>query len=475
MVTGGDYWSFQSTSSASMRPVSLAGSPTGAVSRAETAPRSTRSAGVCLAVAGGLVFAAVPSPATARTVVGGAGPDRLVSKSPGGDLLFGGGGADTLIGGPHDDTIYGARSGNTIDARGGDNYVEGGTGSDEITAGDGNNTIYGGSGHDTISAGDGNNYVDPGGAPDDVRLGHGDNVVSLGSGGAKLRAGNGNNTVYYSAGADEIDLGHGVNTVWMASIKGVGRVDCGGNPRSAIYVNGASDPDGRSIRYALSQGRVINCPIIGTFTGPRATKSRSGDMWAPFELIGDDGRDKLYGGHGGGLIDGKGGDNILWADWVENTGGKRARANTTTLLAGDGDNIVYGGRGTNLITVGNGRNFIRGGAWNNTINVGTGRNTIRLQGRGRNTVNIAGGTAYVESFTRGPRPVVNCLNGARGIVVHGVRRPKTNCRTVTNGSTKRGKKLQVRGLDPIPDSDPIVDAPLRPGSRAGVPRPNPVG
>lgn len=440
------------------------------------APRSRARSPRLLPAAGiatlGVVLA-IPALAGARTIVGTAGPDRLVGNSPGGDLLFGGGGADTLIGGPGPDIIYGVRSGNTIDGGEGNNYIEGGTGDDNVTAGNGNNTVYTGSGHDTITLGDGNNYVDPGGAPDEVRIGNGNNVVNMGGGGTDLKIGNGNNTVYYTQGADKIELGSGVNHVYLSTVWGIGSLDCGGNPESTVHVNQKVDKDLYAYNKVKSEGKIKNCPKVETFTGPRPVKSVRAKEWESFDLVGDEGRDKLYGGHGGGTIDGKGGDNVLWADWVQSTGGEAAKSKTTRITAADGNNIVYGGRGTNFITVGNGRNFIRGGAWHNNITVGYGSNTIRLQGKGQNTILIKGGSAYVESFANGPAPKITCLPGARGIVVHGIRKPKTNCQTVAKAKSKRGAELQVNGIEPMPDSDPIMDGQFGPGQISGVPRPTP--
>lgn len=441
----------------------------GAAPRRVTASRLHTVAGIA---AVGLALT-VPGAASARTIVGTVGPDRLVGNSPGGDLLFGGGGADTLIGGPGPDTIYGVRSGNTIDGGEGNNYIEGGTGDDKVTAGNGNNTVLTGSGHDTITLGDGNNYVDPGGAPDEIRIGNGNNVVNMGGGGTDLKIGNGNNTVYYTQGADTIDLGSGVNNVYLSTVWGIGKLDCGGNPESTVHVNTKTDKDLYAFNKLTSEGKIKNCAKVTTFTGPRPVKSVRASEWESFNLVGDDGRDKLYGGHGGGTVDGKGGDNVLWADWVQATGGDAARSKTTRISADNGNNIVYGGRGTNIITVGDGRNFIRGGAWNNDITVGSGSNTIRLQGKGRNTITIKGGAAYVESFANGPAPRITCLAGARGIVVHGIRKPKTNCPIVAKAKSKRGQALQVNGVEPVPDSDPIIDGQLQPGQISGVPRPTP--
>jgi Ca2+-binding RTX toxin-like protein len=428
-------------------------------------------ASVCtLGAASSLAF--LPAPAHAAAVIGTPAPDTLVASSPTGDLLYGGGGADTLIGGVGNDVIFGMRSGNTIDAGAGDNYVEGGTGDDLISGGSGRNTVYGGTGHDTITLGDGDNYVDPGGAPDVIVLGNGNNVVNGGSGGMDLRAGGGSNTVYSLSGPDSIVLGGGINHVYVAGAYNYLRIDCGGNPASVLHVSSLADPGLTHTSSAVEKGKVVGCPNIVEFDGQTRTVSRSAQAWERFALVGTDGPDKLYGGHGGGTIDGGGGDNVLWADWIQDTGGPAARANTTRITATDGDNIVFGGRGTNLIRVGDGRNFVRGGAWNNRITVGRGYNTIRLQGYGRNKVKIRGGRAYVESFANGHRPSIRCLNGARATIVYGNTRPKTNCDVVANARSSRGKQLQLQGLEPTPDSDPVVLPAPAPGVAAGVPRPD---
>ncbi|MEN0013034.1 MAG: calcium-binding protein [Solirubrobacteraceae bacterium] len=438
-------------------------------------PRGDRRAGartLSAVLAGVGLLALLPATSGAKVIVGGAGADHLTGSDPSGDLIVGGGGSDTLTGGPGNDRIYGVRSGNTINGGGGDNYVEGGTGDDKITVGNGNNTIYSGSGHDSITAGDDNNYVDPGGAPDKVSLGNGNNVVNGGSGGMDLEAGNGNNTVYLLSGQDTVHLGSGVNHVYAATT-GLASLDCGGNPQSTFSVNASADKTGRWLAFALRTGKIKNCAITNTFVGPKATISKSAGIWQVFHLQGGDGPDKLFGGHGGGTIDGGGGDNVLWADYRHDTGGARAKSKTTRINADNGDNIVYGGRGTNIIHLGNGHNFVRGGAWNNDITVGSGFNAIRLQGKGHNTVHIGGGSAFVESYAnnKSVKAQITCENGAKGTVIYGVVKPKSNCPIQVKANSPQGKLLQISGIVSIPQSDPVVTDPLQPGVGAGVPRP----
>ncbi|MEH3055098.1 MAG: calcium-binding protein [Patulibacter minatonensis] len=427
-------------------------------------------AALCVLLASTAV-AATPAVSSGAVIVGTPGGDTLVGTDPNGDLLFGGGGADTLTGGAGNDVIYGVRSGNTLNGGEGNNYIEGGAGDDKVTAGNGNNTVYGGSGHDSIALGDGNNYVDPGGAPDVVTLGNGNNVVNGGSGGMDLTGGNGNNLVY-AAGLDSVTLGGGVNTVYVANVYNLKSVNCGGNPASKVLAGRKGDENGTGLRKAVASGKITGCPIVEQFDKEETSKATLAGTWDSFDLVGTEGPDRLFGGHGGGKIDGKGGNNILWADYLQDTGGARAQALTTSIRAGDGNNTVFGGRGTNLIELGNGKNFVRAGAWNNTITVGRGYNAIRLQGKGKNTVTIKGGTGYVEAFANGQKPSIRCEGGAKVSVVYGNTKPKTNCSPVVNARTSKGKILQVQGVEHIADSEPLVLPAPVPGELAGVPRPN---
>ncbi|MGX6448457.1 calcium-binding protein [Patulibacter sp. S7RM1-6] len=442
--------------------------------RGATAPRAPKLRRGAVVAATGLALAlGVTGAAEAKTLIGNPGPDRLVGKSPGGDVLFGGGGADTLIGGPGNDFIYGVRSGNTINGGEGNNYIEGGPGDDKVTVGNGANTIYTGSGHDTIVAGDGNNYVDPGGAPDNVTLGNGNNVLHTGSGGGNYTVGNGNNIIFYLSGPANIKAGTGVNQIFVNSASAVQSVDCGGNPASVLYINPRTATGGISNAHAIEEGRIRNCANIIQQVGERRIKSRHAGKWDRFHLVGSDANDHLYGGHGGGEIEGKGGDNILWADSLKDTGGAKARSRTTKISAFNGDNQIYGGRGTNLITVGSGKNFIRAGQWTNRITTNGGDNVVRLQGKGRNTVTFNGGRNYVESFANGKyKPVIRCKKGAKGIVVYGRVKPKTNCGTRASAYSKKGKTLQVNGVVHIQDSDSATAGRPKPGDNGvGVPRP----
>ncbi len=418
--------------------------------------------------------------AAAATIVGTPGRDRLEATSSGGDTLVGGGGADRLIGGPGDDQIYGVRSGNTIRAGAGNNLIEGGSGDDKITAGDGANTILSGTGHDRIETGNGNNYVDAGGGPTKVVLGHGNNVLHTGSGGGSYRVGNGSNTIYFGSGPAEIVAGSGVNAIYINTGSRPRSVDCGGNPATVLYINPKNTKGGPAHLGMIKKGQIRNCPTIvaqPTPDDPAAGIVRIARGFDSYRLVGSaHGNDRLYGNHGSGTIDGRGGDNVIWADHLKESGGKRARQATSTITVGNGDNTIYGGRGATTIRTGKGNNVIRGAEGTTRITTRGGAQVIRLRGKGSNTVTIRGGSAYVESFTTKRRPRIRCVNGAKGTVVWGRVKPRTNCRTRASAYSKKGRRLQVKGLVRVPDSKTAIAGRPVPGSNGiGTARPALIG
>lgn len=432
---------------------------------------------VPLALAIGLVAA---DSAAAATIVGTPGRDRLVAKSAAGDVLVGGGGHDTLIGGPGDDQFYGVRSGNTIRAGAGNNVIEGGTGDDRVTAGDGANTVHTGSGHDRIELGHGNNYIDAGGGPDDVVAGHGNNVLHTGSGGGVYRVGNGNNVIFFGSGPASITAGTGVNIIYINTGSKPKLIDCGGNPASVLYINPINTKGGRGHAGGLKKGQYRNCANViaqPTPSDPSKGVTRIERGFGSYDLTGtEDRNDTLLGGHGSGTIDGRGGNNVLWSDHLKESGGKRAREAESKITAGNGDNTIYGGRGSVTITVGSGNNVIRGAEGDTRITTRGGAQVIRLRGSGRNTITIRGGRAYVEAFTSRRRPVIRCLDGAKGTVVWGRVKAKTNCRERASAYSKKGRKLQVKGLVRVPDAVTAFEGRPKPGDNGiGVPRPALVG
>ena len=92
------------------------------------------------------------------------------------------------------------------------------------------------------------------------------------------------------------------------------------------------------------------------------------------------------------------------------------------ILAGDGNDQIYGSRSNDTITIGNGNNLIVDGSGNNTMTVGNGNNTI-TSGDGTNQITIGSGS---NSITLG--------NGANNTIVASDIASSVNTITVGSGA-----------------------------------------
>jgi hypothetical protein len=270
-----------------------------------------------------------------------------------------------------------------------------------------------------------------------------------------------------------------VNNFYLSGVQAVRELDCGGNPQTVVHVNSAA-LKGKPYAMQVFKRNTKGCNTFVEYDGDKRIQAKIAGLWEAFDLKGSDGRDKLFGGHGGGTIDAGEGDNEVWADHNEDTGLPRSKGYTTRITVGNGNNKVFGGRGTNFITAGNGNNFIRAGMFVNTIRVGSGTNLIRLQGNvgGSNTVTIDGAPAagsegtFVESLANGRKPVINCINGAKAAIVYGNTKPKSNCKPMYSARSPKGKEIQVLLTPGVQASDPIYDEAIQPGENGiGVARP----
>jgi Ca2+-binding RTX toxin-like protein len=115
---------------------------------------------------------------------------------------------------------------------------------------------------------------------------------------------------------------------------------------------------------------------------------------------------------------GHAGDDVIWGDRRHATGGLRSR---DVLDGGPGNDLIYGGRGSNRIDGGPGDDFLHGGAAANTLIGGAGDEEIRLRGRGPNRVYAGPGADVVFAFSS-DRATIDCGSG-HDVVYFGRRRP----------------------------------------------------
>jgi len=206
---------------------------------------------------------------------------RLITGTPGNDLLRGGIGDDTIRGYAGNDTIFGEA---------GDNNISGGDGHDLIYGGSGDDTISGGSGNDTIHGGGGSNFLNGG---------RGNDLIRAGDEGDLIWGGGGNDVIHGGAGGD---------TIW------------GGNGNDKIYGGDGNDSIGGGAGDDFIRGGAGDDIIWGG----------EGDD----TIHGDEGNDTIYGGAGNDLIYGGLGDDLIY-------GGR----GDDVIFAGAGNDTLYGGAG----------------------------------------------------------------------------------------------------------------------------------
>jgi hypothetical protein len=121
--------------------------------------------------------------------------------------------------------LFGGRGSNTIDGRGGNDFIWAGRGDDTVLGGEGHDRIFAGRGDDNVNGGEGN---------DKIFAGRGDDDVDGGDGNDRIFAGRGDDVVNGGAGNDKVYAGRGDDVV----IHNVSE-----NEGSRDYYNGGRDND----------------------------------------------------------------------------------------------------------------------------------------------------------------------------------------------------------------------------------------
>jgi Ca2+-binding RTX toxin-like protein len=126
------------------------------------------------------------------TIVGTAGPDRLIGQSGVADVIWGGGGDDYILGGDYysEDAVPG-RAADLLCGEVGNDTVQGGPGPDKLNGGDGDDHVDGAYGNDTVQGNAGNDVL--------VDESMADNM----SGNEIMRGGGGNDRIYVGFGLDK--------------------------------------------------------------------------------------------------------------------------------------------------------------------------------------------------------------------------------------------------------------------------------
>lgn len=170
--------------------------------------------------------------------------------------------------------------------------------------------------------------------------------------------------------------------------------------------------------------------VLPTMSQPNIINSGEGnDM-----IYGSRSHDTITVGNGDNTIYGYEGNDVVVTGTGNNTVDLGSGNNTLTASSGndivtasDGDNEIDVGNGNNQITLGNGDNEITSGTGNDTITVGSG-DAVIAAGNGINTITTNGG---VVSITTGTGNDTITANGGSGTITAG---DGVNVITVTTGN-----------------------------------------
>ncbi|OLU36004.1 hypothetical protein BVH06_00630 [Pseudomonas sp. PA27(2017)] len=261
-----------------------------------------------------------------------------------------------LEGTAQNDTIYGHADSDIFDAGAGNDLVFAGNGNDTVSGGDGDDTLNGELGDDVLHGNAGN---------DTLNGGDGDDRLEGGSGNDELRGGGGNDTYVFSAG-------------WGRDVI----IDSDGS--DTVYFD--VSPADLLLRRDLSDLRVVN-----TATGDELLIRGHVDYWSgmvgstqieqfvfsdgtvwDYEQIklqalrSTDGDDVIYGFSGNDIINGGlGNDSLIGVGGSDVIHGNEG---DDTLQGAEGNDQLFGDAGDDLINASSGNDLVYGGDGNDTLN-----------------------------------------------------------------------------------------------------------
>ncbi|KRA65859.1 hypothetical protein ASD79_00825 [Caulobacter sp. Root655] len=299
----------------------------------------------------GYELGATDDPATVNTVYGGAGDDTITGGLTR-DFLYGGEGSDSIFGSGE---LYGEAGADGLSIA----YLytavgylgslaDGGAGDDYLTGNLGGDILVGGAGKDTLLAGAGNDELRADLADSVVNGESGDDLIlidGLAPGDAPLAGGL---FVYggsdYSDGNDVIKILTDLSASPLVSISG-------GAGKDRLDLSAATGAVQVDLRLTGAQQTGMGALKLNSIENVTA-----GDFGAT--LIGDDGDNVLVGGAGNDVLRGLGGSN--------------------SLVGGAGDDRLYGGSNGEALTGGAGNDIVDGGGGGDIYFFGLGSGPITL-------------------------------------------------------------------------------------------------
>lgn len=265
---------------------------------------------------------------------------EVVEGSAWADTLMGGAGPGRLVGRSGDDVIGAGVGGATLEGNAGHDRLAGGAGADWLFGGDGDDTGDGGAGSDQLRGGDGVDALDGGAGSDRLWGDAGNDLLSGGAGQDTLDGGAGDDRLAGGEGPDLLDGGEGVDVAsWADAVAGVVVNLSDGTAGGAALGDVLRGIEGL-------EGSAHADRLIGD-----AGANRLSGLVGKDRLAGGAGDDRLAGGAGGDLVSGGTGNDTL-----------SGQAGRDRLRGLAGDDVASGGIGNDRLRGGAGADDLDGGA-----------------------------------------------------------------------------------------------------------------
>ena len=310
------------------------------------------------------------------TADGGEGDDNL-DGDHGIDYIFGGSGDDTITGGSSTDFLMGGSGNDTIDGGWGSDYIRGGSGDDTIEGADGDDIILGDAGDDTIDAGSGYDTIIDGEGDDTLTGGSGEDTFAF-------LPGHGDDTITdFDTSRDEIDLSQFTTAITFTQLQG--KMSTVTDPDDPNTVTGVQiDLTGFGGGTITLEGVTSTSTLTAEMFCLPDCDSTVDDIFTTEDPITGNENGNLYLGNTVGVTyNTLGGEDIVLAGEGDDTiyGG----GDSDWLVGGEGDDAIYGGAGDDTIDGGEGDDTIYGGAGDDTITGGAGDDCQLNGGSGADT------------------------------------------------------------------------------------------
>lgn len=300
---------------------------------------------------------------SAARIVGKKGHDVIVAVGRGAKVIDGLGGNDRICGGPGPERIIGNR---------GNDRLHGGGGNDKLFGVRGNDRLMGGSGDDELEGFRGSDMLEGDGGDDWLRGNRGNDRMSGGPGDDLIEGVNGDDSLEGDSGGDRLNGGPGTDRLLGGSGTDTLLGESGGD-----FLDGGPDQDIASWSSAPN-GVAVNLSRRGEQT------TRDGDDTVrgiedvvgsafPDELYGNSASNRIDGGAGYDLLDGRGGRDEAFggpdgADCLDfekrnNCGGNSVPTTASVVILSrglDGNTfIVNGDDSNNRLTISREAGFLK--------------------------------------------------------------------------------------------------------------------